>query len=916
LLAFGAGGLTGCAVPESASTEDLDAAVSDPARTVEGRLSIVITERHEAEDPSQDEQEEIHLISDPDEDLYRLDIPKSVLHGKRLSSGLRVRVTVAHPDELSESSHVLHVEDLEILDSGPKSLAPGSTFSRSKENVRTAAIVLLNYSDAKVPQDMNRIALEPRLREVNEMYEIATHGLIRFNFDRDEDGKPDIFGPYDIAHTTLTSCQPGMLATKAKQYLNGLQHQHVLFVTPPHGCSDAGTIGMAEVKSSFQEPVYSAFSSGGPHPRASTLAHELGHNLWLGHAGTDFNDNGTFETGEFAYGDLSSFMGWYSLPSTLNAPLMVQLGVFDRFAGKVVEGESGKKYRIANLHRHPNDESDPQVVVFRKPGIEGVYYFLSFKPGPMPGQPFPTNHAYHHGGGVTIHTHTWEYATSRFVKTLSNTDRIYAASDVTIEQVAGSLRYEPDGVTPKSVEVIVRMPQRSACTPRAPSLTPFRSTYSQLEANAVTRFSIAVANNDSPGCPPTLFNIVPELKGAYSNLRAKTSDWVKPGDRDKIWVEIQNDGVTRDITFAVEDADVILPAHPRVSTTVRFEVTGSGNDTCPNDPNKTQPGVCGCGVADTDSDRDGVADCQDGCPADRGKTAPGVCGCGASDVDSDGDGAADCEDGCPADRNKVSPGACGCGATEDSCGDNDVRPGVRMAHYSLNASIGSMPDFDALSPDAEAVLPAISIADYRGQDRFAVVFRGALRIEAAGTYSFQTRSDDGSLLHINGKLVVSNDGVHGPRNAQGDVSLGAGLHPFELQFFENSGGETLDLSYRRGTEAFKPLPPSMLFHSVGGPGGGEQTHCASTNEGGTAELVCAPGQNITRIAFASYGTPGGGCGAYETGTCHAASSLDVLQRACVGKGGCKVPANNGTFSDPCRGVPKRLYVEFVCSAGD
>jgi len=35
------------------------------------------------------------------------------------------------------------------------------------------------------------------------------------------------------------------------------------------------------------------------------------------------------------------------------------------------------------------------------------------------------------------------------------------------------------------------------------------------------------------------------------------------------------------------------------------------DDTCPDDPYKTEPGVCGCGVADTDSDGDGNPDCTD-----------------------------------------------------------------------------------------------------------------------------------------------------------------------------------------------------------------------------------------------------------------------------------------------------------------
>jgi hypothetical protein len=37
-------------------------------------------------------------------------------------------------------------------------------------------------------------------------------------------------------------------------------------------------------------------------------------------------------------------------------------------------------------------------------------------------------------------------------------------------------------------------------------------------------------------------------------------------------------------------------------------------DLCPNDPNKVEPGICGCGFPDTDLDNDGLADCFDACP--------------------------------------------------------------------------------------------------------------------------------------------------------------------------------------------------------------------------------------------------------------------------------------------------------------
>ena len=105
-------------------------------------------------------------------------------------------------------------------------------------------------------------------------------------------------------------------------------------------------------------------------------------------------------------------------------------------------------------------------------------------------------------------------------------------------------------------------------------------------------------------------------------------------------------------------------------------------DLCPEDPAKTLPGVCGCGIADEDTDGDTLPDCLaeqfDLCPEDPAKTLPGVCGCGVADEDTDGDTLPDCLDACPEDPNKTSQGFCGCGVVDsaenivDSDGDGVI----------------------------------------------------------------------------------------------------------------------------------------------------------------------------------------------------------------------------------------------------
>ena len=97
-------------------------------------------------------------------------------------------------------------------------------------------------------------------------------------------------------------------------------------------------------------------------------------------------------------------------------------------------------------------------------------------------------------------------------------------------------------------------------------------------------------------------------------------------------------------------------------------------DLCPDDPNKTLPGICGCGVADDINPDTGLAACLDPnldlCPDDPNKTLPGFCGCGVADDDIDQDGVPACYDECDTDPKKVVAGVCGCGIVEDTA-DSD-----------------------------------------------------------------------------------------------------------------------------------------------------------------------------------------------------------------------------------------------------
>lgn len=85
--------------------------------------------------------------------------------------------------------------------------------------------------------------------------------------------------------------------------------------------------------------------------------------------------------------------------------------------------------------------------------------------------------------------------------------------------------------------------------------------------------------------------------------------------------------------------------------------------------------------------------------------------------------------------------------------------------------------------------------------------------------------------------------------------------------------------------------------------------CGTANENTTLSLTAPNGLLFTGVNFASYGTPNGTCGAFTTSSCHAATSLSVVQAAAIGQNSFSIAATNANFGDPCVGTVKRLYVE-------
>lgn len=102
-----------------------------------------------------------------------------------------------------------------------------------------------------------------------------------------------------------------------------------------------------------------------------------------------------------------------------------------------------------------------------------------------------------------------------------------------------------------------------------------------------------------------------------------------------------------------------------------------------------------------------------------------------------------------------------------------------------------------------------------------------------------------------------------------------------------------------------PPPPTSSTGSV--------DTCAWVPEShNTADLSCPAGQVISRILFASWGSPVGLCPAMTYGDCNSTDAMTVAQTTCLGKQSCSLPANSNAYGDPCAGRSKIIAVEASC----
>jgi len=137
-----------------------------------------------------------------------------------------------------------------------------------------------------------------------------------------------------------------------------------------------------------------------------------------------------------------------------------------------------------------------------------------------------------------------------------------------------------------------------------------------------------------------------------------------------------------------------------------------------------------------------------------------------------------------------------------------------MYHY-YEGDWEKIPDFTSLQPVRSGTIYEIGLDQIPfKQEKFGLLLQGSIEIPTTALYTFYVNSNDGSILFIDGEIVIDNDGLHGALEKEGEIQLFEGKHTLRITYFQAGGGFHLKASVSGPGMEKSSIPPDMLFNSL------------------------------------------------------------------------------------------------------
>ena len=141
---------------------------------------------------------------------------------------------------------------------------------------------------------------------------------------------------------------------------------------------------------------------------------------------------------------------------------------------------------------------------------------------------------------------------------------------------------------------------------------------------------------------------------------------------------------------------------------------------------------------------------------------------------------------------------------------SDLKPGVNYLYKEADMmNTGYMKNLPVLE---SGVLETFNLNKIKDDRQFGYNFSGYLKVPETGVYTFSLEANDGAVLLINDKLIIDNDGGHRAQKLDTKIGLKKGWHPIKVDYFQQGGAKSLNLTWEGPGVKSQEVPAEVLFH--------------------------------------------------------------------------------------------------------
>ncbi len=146
-----------------------------------------------------------------------------------------------------------------------------------------------------------------------------------------------------------------------------------------------------------------------------------------------------------------------------------------------------------------------------------------------------------------------------------------------------------------------------------------------------------------------------------------------------------------------------------------------------------------------------------------------------------------------------------------NCEGTAMAPGLEYRYYEKNVMFVS--ELSLLNPIDTGIISHFSIEDRNTDIYFGYEYNGFIRIPVDGAYTFYNKTNDGSILYLDGEEFINMDGGHPAHESFRTIALKKGSYRIGQKYFQMGGGFMNRVSWKGPGFEKTEIPSSVLFHA-------------------------------------------------------------------------------------------------------